>query len=178
MSIVRIAELDGLIKKLYEGNATGRIPDKHFDRLLAEYDTEQSALEQEALELQRAIAEQTQSYDNPKRFIALVKRYTDYAELTTPMLNEFIEKVVVHEATGDRAHRKQKVDIYFNFIGKFTPPKEEAPAPTAEQLEAERKAEERRQREREQNKLRMRRVRAEQKAAKEAAEREKGDLIA
>ncbi len=174
----RIAELDGLIKKLYEGNATGRIPDKYFDRLLAEYDTEQSALEQEALELKQAIDEQTQSYDNPKRFIALVKRYTDYAELTTPMLNEFIEKVVVHEATGDRAHRKQKVDIYFNFIGKFTPPKEEAPAPTAEQLEAERKAEERRQREREQNKLRMRRVRAEQKAAKEAAEREKGDLIA
>lgn len=54
----RIAELDGLIKKLYEGNATGRIPDKHFDRMLAEYDREQSDLEQEVSELQQAITTQ------------------------------------------------------------------------------------------------------------------------
>lgn len=162
----RIAELDVLIKKLYEGNATGRIPDKHFDRMLAEYDTEQSGLEQEVSELQQAITTQAQDYESPKKFIALVKRYTDFTELTTPMLNEFIEKIIVHEATGDRAHRKQKVDIHFNFIGNFVPPKQEpeAPALTAEEQEAERKKEARREREREQNRLRMRRVRAAQKA--------------
>lgn len=163
----RIAELDILIKKLYEGNATGRIPDKHFDRMLADYDREQSELEQTVSELQQAIATQAQDYESPQKFVALVKRYTDFSELTAPMLNEFIEKVVVHEATGDRAHRKQKVDIYFNFIGNFVLPTPEAPVLTAEQQEAERKKEERRQREREQNKLRMRRVRAEQKAARE-----------
>lgn len=163
----RIAELDILIKKLYEGNATGRIPDKHFDRMLADYDREQSELEQTVSELQQAIVTQAQDYESPQKFVALVKRYTDFSELTAPMLNEFIEKVVVHEATGDRAHRKQKVDIYFNFIGNFVLPKLEAPVLTAEQQEAERKKEERRQREREQNKLRMRRVRAEQKAARE-----------
>ncbi len=123
----RISELHTLIKKLYEGNAMGKIPDKHFERMLAEYDTEQTALEKEAFELKQTIAEQTQSYDNPTRFVTLVKRYTDFTELTTPMLNEFIDKVIVHEATGERMHRKQKVDIYFNFIGMFTPPKEEAP---------------------------------------------------
>lgn len=163
----RIAELDILIKKLYEGNATGRIPDKHFDRMLADYDREQSELEQTVSELQQAITTQAQDYESPQKFVALVKRYTDFSELTAPMLNEFIEKVVVHEATGDRAHRKQKVDIYFNFIGNFVLPKPEPPVLTAEQQEAERKKEERRQREREQNKLRMRRVRAEQKAARE-----------
>lgn len=163
----RIAELDILIKKLYEGNATGRIPDKHFDRMLSDYDREQSELEQTVSELQQAIATQAQDYESPQKFVALVKRYTDFSELTAPMLNEFIEKVVVHEATGDRAHRKQKVDIYFNFIGNFVLPKPEAPVLTAEQQKAERKKEECRQREREQNKLRMRRVRAEQKAARE-----------
>lgn len=163
----RIAELDELIKKLYEGNATGRIPDKHFDRMLAEYDKEQSNLEREVSELQQSVIAQAQDYENPQKFIALVKRHTDFTELTTPMLNEFIEKVIVHEATGDRAHRKQSVDIYFNFIGNFMPPKQEpeAPALTAEQQEAERKKEARRDREREQNRLRMQRVRAAQKAA-------------
>lgn len=163
----RIAELDVLIKKLYEGNATGRIPDKHFDRMLADYDREQSGLEQAVSELEQAIATQEKDYESPQKFIALVNRYTDFTELTAPMLNEFIEKVVVHEATGGRVHRKQKVDIYFNFIGNFVLPKPEAPILSEEEQEAERKKEERRQREREQNKLRMRRVRAEQKAAKE-----------
>lgn len=172
----RIAELDVLIKKLYEGNATGRIPDKHFDRMLAEYDTEQGGLEQEISALQQAITTQAQDYESPKKFIALVRRYTDFTELTTPMLNEFIEKIIVHEATGGRVNRKQKVDIYFNFIGNFVPPKQEpeAPALTAEQQEAERKKEARREREREQNRLRMRRIRAEKKAALTAGDMAKG----
>lgn len=165
----RIAELDVLIRKLYEGNAIGKIPDKHFERMLADYDREQSGLEQTVSELQRTISTQAQDYESPQKFIAIAKRYTDFTELTAPMLNEFIEKVVVHEATGDRAHRRQKVDIYFNFIGNIVLPKPEPPASTAEEQEAERKKEARREREREQNKLRMRRVRAAQKAAKEKA---------
>ncbi len=64
----RCKELDGLVKKLYEGNATGKIPDK--------LKTDQ--------------------------FIQFVKRYTDFSELTTPTLNEFIEKVIVHEGEGRR----------------------------------------------------------------------------
>lgn len=163
----RVAELDVLIKKLYEGNAIGKIPDKHFERMLAEYDREQSDLEQEVSKLQQAVATQAQDYESPQKFVALVRRYTDFTELTTPMLNEFIEKIIVHEATGDRAHRKQSVDIFFNFIGEFAPPRQEVTLPilTAQQQEAERKKEASRQREREQNKLRMRRVRAAQKAA-------------
>lgn len=124
-------------------------------------------MEQIVSELKKVIATQAQNYESPQKFVALVKRYTDFSELTAPMLNEFIEKVVVHEATGDRAHRRQKVDIHFNFIENIVLPQPEQPALTAEEQEAERKKEERRQREREQNKLRMRRVRAEQKAARE-----------
>ena len=62
--------------------------------------------------------------DNMKadKFIAVVRKYTDFKELTTPMLNEFIEKVVVHEATGGRKNRRQKVDVYFNFVGQVKIP--------------------------------------------------------
>ncbi len=52
------------------------------------------------------------------KFMALVDRYTSFNELTTPMLNEFVEKVVVHERKSvGRYKRKQRVDVYFNFIG-------------------------------------------------------------
>lgn len=107
---------------MYEDNASGKIPDKHFSRMLSEYDREQSNLEQEVLVLEKAISTQTHDYNSPQKFVDLVRRYTSFSELTTPMLNEFVEKIIVHEATGGRSNRQQKVDIYFNFIGEFVPP--------------------------------------------------------
>lgn len=163
----RIGELDELIRKLYEGNATGKIPDKHFNRLLVEYDTEQSALEQEAAGLKEGITAQAEDGMRAQRFVSLVRRYTSFDELTAPMLNEFIEKVVVHEADKSTGDRRQKVDIYFNFIGCFVPPKPEVILTDEEEAKAQ-KALAARNREREQNKLRMRRVREAQRAAKVA----------
>ena len=54
----------------------------------------------------------------------MIEKYTDIEELTVPMNNEYIEKVVVHEATGGRKgkNRKQQVDVYFNFIGNCQVP--------------------------------------------------------
>ena len=120
----RHEELYGLIKKLYEGNASGKISDKHFERLLAEYDTEQAELENKIEELQTAI--ERYNADNIKidSFMELAKRYTDFDELTTPMLNEFIEKIIVHEGDKTSGKRVQKVDIHFNFIGDFIVPDE------------------------------------------------------
>ena len=163
----RIAELDELIRKLYEGNATGKIPDKHFNRLLVEYDTEQSTLEQEAAELKEGITAQVEDGMRAQRFVSLVRRYTSFDELTAPMLNEFIEKVVVHEADKSTGDRRQKVDIYFNFIGCFVPPKPEVILTAEEEAKAQ-KVLAARNREREQNKLRMRRVREARRAAKVA----------
>ena len=123
----RNGELNTLIKKLYEGNATGKIPDKHFERLLSEYDSEQTALETEIEDLKAQIDSFNEDSTKADKFIAVVRRYTDFTELTTPMLNEFIEKVVVHEATGGRTDRKQKIDVYFNFVGQVElPPPDKA----------------------------------------------------
>lgn len=122
----RNGELNSLIKKLYEGNATGKIPDKHFERLLAEYDREQTELETEIEELKAQIDSFDEDSAKADKFVAVVRRYTDFTELTTPMLNEFIEKIVVHEATGGRTDRKQKVDVYFNFVGQVEIPPDRA----------------------------------------------------
>ena len=104
----RCKELDGLVKKLYEGNATGKIPDKHFTRLLAEYDEEQTGLEAAIAQWQEAIESWNADRLKTDKFIELVSRYTDFSELTTPMLNEFIEKVVVHEGEGRGNSRRQQ----------------------------------------------------------------------
>jgi len=55
-----------------------------------------------------------------ERFVEIVKRYTDFKELTTPMIHELIDRIVVHEADKSSGQRTQQVDIYLNCIGKYT----------------------------------------------------------
>lgn len=115
----RNAELTILITKLYEDHALGKIPVKHFDRLFNTYDTEQQDLEKQIQYFEQEIESYHQRKVDTNKFLKMIEKYTDIEELTVPMINEYIEKVVVHEATGGRKgiDRKQQVDVYFNFIG-------------------------------------------------------------
>ena len=116
----KIAELDNYIKRLYEGNASGKIPDRQFEKLMAQYDSEQQELEERVKEIEASIHEIQQESENGQQFVRLVQKYRDLTEIDQTALNEFIDKVVVHEATGGRtADRSQQIDIYFNFIGQF-----------------------------------------------------------
>ena len=46
----------------------------------------------------------------------------DVTELTATILNEYVNKIVVFEADKSSGRREQRVDIYLNFIGKFSVP--------------------------------------------------------
>ena len=135
----RYAELDVLVKKLYESNATGKLSDRHFERLMAEYDEEQKTLETTIKELQNQVDTWSEDKLKTDRFIELVKRYTDFSELTTPMLNEFVEKVIVYDGIGRGKARRQRVDIHLNFIGNFELP---ADFVTPMEIEQQRRQEE------------------------------------
>ena len=71
-------------------------------------------------EIEAKISELRQEEESGEMFVRLVKRYRDFTEITQTMLNEFIDKIVIFEATGGRTvNRSQRIDIYFNFIGQF-----------------------------------------------------------
>ena len=123
----RIDELDILIKGLYESNMLGKLPDRQYQRLMNQYDSEQAALEQRRTELESAVAANEQKKPNTNRFIGLLNKYRECSELTDAMLYAFIEKIEVHAPTGGRTvYRQQRIDIYFNFIGNYVPPVAEA----------------------------------------------------
>ena len=135
----RMMDLDDLIKGLYENFTLGRLPERQFNRLMTEYDTEQSSLEQRISELETATERISTKAVQIDKFVRLVKKYRDFEELTTPMLNDFIEKVVIHEAEGGRTKdRIQQVDIYFNFIGNFVLPLSEDEVEALQSEEARR----------------------------------------
>lgn len=142
----RYKELDSLIKKLYEEYALGKMPEKRYEMLSAEYEHEQAVLDENIAKAQSALDEYNTYTNNVEQFLLLTKRYTDFSELTTPMINEFIEKILVHEADKSSGERVQEVEIYFKFIGKFEVPQ---PEPTAEELAEQEKIRKRRAKQRE-----------------------------
>jgi len=118
----RIAELDNIIKKLYESFATGKISEERFDSLMAEYEAEQKSLQVSADEADKLLSSFNEDTDRAEKFIALAKKYADFSELTTMMINEFIDKIIVHAPERIDGERTQEVEIYLNFIGHFELP--------------------------------------------------------
>lgn len=72
-----------------------------------------------------------ESTDKSEQFLEVAKKYTDFSVLTVPMLNEFIDKIIVHAPVWNEGERTQEVEFYFNFIGKFDVP---APELTPEEI--------------------------------------------
>jgi len=118
----RINELDTLFKKTYEDFAAGRLNEKRFEQLSQGYESEQEQLEQQTAELKAAIEKFDDDSLRADKFLELSKRYTEFEELTTPILHEFVDRVIVHEADKSSGKREQQVDIYLNYIGQFQPP--------------------------------------------------------
>jgi DNA invertase Pin-like site-specific DNA recombinase len=165
----RIAELDRLFIKIYEDNAIGKLNDERFALMSGNYEREQAELkaQNEAIAAELAAFEQ----DNLKadRFLELVRKYTDFSELTPAMIHEFIEKVVVHEADKSSGERRQQVDVYLNFIGQFTVPGTEPRPLTPEEQAAEEKRLAEKIRKNENLRAWRAKKRAEKKAAQAAA---------
>ena len=143
----RAGELEKLICKIYEDNALGKLPDARYRALDAQYAKEQDALEIEIAELEKAVTGYEQSQKSAEKFIALIDKYENFDTLTNTMLNEFIEKILVHErARKGSQDTTQEIEIYFNFLGRYIPPSLQPVPLTPEEQEELRKKEERKDR--------------------------------
>ena len=143
----RAGELERLICKIYEDNALGKLPDARYEALDAQYAKEQDALNAEIAELEKAVTGYEQSRKSAEKFIALIDKYENFDTLTNTMLNEFVEKILVHErARKGSQDTTQEVEIYFNFVGRYIPPALQPVPLTPEEQEELRKKEERKDR--------------------------------
>ena len=143
----RAGELEKLICKIYEDNALGKLPDARYMALDAQYAKEQDALEIEIAELEKAVTGYEQSQKSAEKFIALIDKYENFDTLTNTMLNEFVEKILVHErARKGSQDTTQEIEIYFNFLGRYIPPSLQPVPLTPEEQEELQKKEERKDR--------------------------------
>lgn len=121
----RSKEIDNIIQKLYEDNLLGKISDERFMKLSQSYEEEQKQLQTSISDLTEKLAKQQEDNLNISKFMARISKYTELPKLTVGIVNELIDKIVIHKPTGTKRNRIIQVDIYYNFIGKLNNEKSE-----------------------------------------------------
>ena len=105
---------------MYEDRVSERITEYNFNMLSQKYQLEQIELDEKIQKLKAALAESKQSVEDARKWIEIVKQYSEPTELTAELLNNMIDKIVVHEAIKyENGFREQKIEIYYRFVGKI-----------------------------------------------------------
>lgn len=116
----RLEELDRLYMKLYEDHANGKIPDRNFNMMSANWQKEQAELESQISELSGKVEAEKENASNARKWVELMKQYTDLQELTTPLLNALISRIVVHHPQkAENGTMEQEIEIFYRFVGKI-----------------------------------------------------------
>lgn len=115
----RSKELDTIIQKLYEKQLLDEISDERFRKLTDSYESEQVELNQQIVKLQEVLISQTESKENVDKFMQTIRRYTNLETLTTQLVNELIDKIIVHQPTGRGKNRQVTIELHYRFIGEL-----------------------------------------------------------
>lgn len=115
----RYTQLDGLFQRIYEDNVSGKLSDERFVKLSQGYEAEQKDLQSEIEALRMELSQEEQQSVNVKSFLSTVKKYTEIPELTSEIVHEFIDRIIVHEADKSSGKRIQEIEIIYNHIGVF-----------------------------------------------------------
>ena len=113
----RIAEIDALIQKVYEDNASGKLSDERYATMSRSYEEEQKTLKAAVPEMQAYLETETDKTESLQRFIQKVKQVTELKSLTPELIHEFVDKIVVYAPRYLDGKRAQLLDIYYSGVG-------------------------------------------------------------
>ncbi len=116
----RLSKLDNMLSKLYEDRIAGTVSERNFAMLTQKYQEEQCELESKITELSSEIESEKQRIDSIGKWIKLIKSASSFDELNTGLLNNLIEKIVIHEAVKhEDGTKEQDIEIYYRYVGKI-----------------------------------------------------------
>lgn len=118
----RIGELDRIFKRIYEDDTSGTISHERFLKLSTDYEAEQRELTEQVKTWREVVEIFEQDRSDFDSFAAIVRKYVGIRELTPTIVNEFVKKIIVHAPDKSSGHRRQKIELVWNFIGEVNLP--------------------------------------------------------
>ena len=118
----RIATLDRIIQSLYEDKVCGNLTEERFKKMTEAYEAEQATLTERVKVLRRELVTAKEETEGVDKFLRIVRKYTEIAELTPETVREFIDRIIVHEAEKTDGKKRQIVEIYYNCVGVIPNP--------------------------------------------------------
>ena len=106
----------------------GKLSDARFSKLSAQYETEQTEIQQLAAALEREIEDEAGQVADVGRFLQLAEKYSDLQELDAATVNELIDKIVIHNPVKINGRKYVTIEVYFTYVGKIRIPLQK-PAP-------------------------------------------------
>ena len=88
-------------------------------KLSAEYEAEQKELTEKVKAEQQEVDTYEQNKSDFDSFTAIIRKYVRITKLTPTIVNEFVKKIIVHAPDKSSGHRRQKIQIVWNFIGEL-----------------------------------------------------------
>ena len=116
-AIARSGTVSQLYEKLYEDNVIGKVSDEWFVELSHKYEKERMDLKAKIADTRHKIEELKNNNSEYRKFISAIRRFMQMDNLTSPLLRELIDHIDVFETEGTGKSRKQRIVIYYRFIG-------------------------------------------------------------
>ena len=113
----RISQLEKILNKLYEDRALEKITEERYLSMNGSYENEYNELKERQNVLTQQIEQIETTECNAETFANLIEKYLNITELNARILNELIEKIVVHEKEIINGEKYQMVEIYYKFVG-------------------------------------------------------------
>ena len=119
----REKEIDTLIESLFEEKVLGNLTDERFKKLTYKYEDEQLELKEKIKNIKKVVLEDKKHELDVNGFLDIVKKYSQIENLTVDILNEFIDKIIVHHRENIRGETTQKIEIFYKMIGNIKVPR-------------------------------------------------------
>lgn len=115
----RILSIDRIIQQLYEDKLDGQLTNERFASMCESYELEQTHLRTEVKRLREELMEKEQTSADISKFMTRIDSLTHLDKLSTSIVNEMINKIIIHKPEGTTKNRIYRIDVEYNFIGKL-----------------------------------------------------------
>lgn len=115
----RIIELNLLIQNIYEDKTFGRITDAIYTAMYSNMSNELLSLQKEKEQIENKANQHSACEKSINDFVSLIEQYAPVKKLDAILLNNLVEKIVIHERQRIDGETIMKIEIYYRFVGKI-----------------------------------------------------------